>query len=92
MAGQQIDIRLTTVKCKLVRTDAEVQFIENTNVTIPNEDTSIVGRGPDSTVKLKQKHLDVSRTHFQIIIDYNQLLRMEDKSSAGTYTSADFIG
>jgi len=89
--GGRLDVRLALYKCQLVATDDNVQFIDNTGVTILSKGRNIVGRGPKSTVKVDAPQKGVSRTHLHIFISDDHTLQLTDLSSEGTFITTEFL-
>jgi hypothetical protein len=89
--GGRLDVRLASYKCQLVATDDNVQFIDNTGVTILNKGRNIVGRSAKSTVKVDATQKDVSRTHLHILISDDHTLHLTDLSSEGTFITTEFL-
>ena len=89
--GERLDIRLASHKCQIIATDNDMQFIDNTRVTILNKGRNIVGRSAESTVKVDAIQKDVSRIHLQIIISDDHTLQLTDLSSTGTCITAVFL-
>ena len=89
--GGRLDVRLALYKCQLVATDDNVQFIDNTGVTILSKGRNIVGRGAKSTVKVDAPQKGVSRTHLHIFISDDHTLQLTDFSLDGTFITTEFL-
>jgi len=83
--GKRLNVRLASYKCQLVATDDNVQFINDTGVTILSKGRNIVGRSTKSTVKIDAAQKEVSRTHLHILICDDNTLQLTDLSSEGTF-------
>lgn len=89
--GGQMDVRLASYPCQLVATDTNVQFIDNTGVTILNKGHHMVGRSVKCTVKIDSAQKHVSRSHLAILISDNNALQLTDHSSEGTFITSDVL-
>jgi len=89
--GLRMDARLASYPCQLAATDDNVQFIDDTGVTILSKGRNIVGRSTKSTVKIDAAQKHVSRSHLQILVSDDHVLQLTDLSSEGTFITSDFL-
>lgn len=89
--GGRLGVLLASYQCQLVATDDNVQFIDNTGVTILSKGRNIVGRSAKSTVKVDATQKHVSRTHLHIFISDDHTLQLTDLSSEGTFITTEFL-
>ncbi|MBT7952971.1 MAG: FHA domain-containing protein [Gammaproteobacteria bacterium] len=89
--GKQLDIRMETFKCKLLATDDNVQFIDNSGVTILEKGSHIIGRGKNSSVKIDAAQKYVSRTHLRVLVDNDHTIQLTDLSTSGTFIPAEYL-
>lgn len=90
LPGERMDVRLASYDYEIVASDDAVQFIEDGMGTILGRDGNMIGRGPNSTVKVDVTKKTISRSHLRIVIGDDHILKLTDLSTAGTFLSTEF--
>ena len=87
-SGDTMDVLLASHKCHIAIMGGSVQFISEGQATDLNPGLNIIGRGPNSTVKIDGTHKNVSRSHLQVFVGDDLSLIFTDLSSTGTFVSS----
>ena len=89
--GKKVDIKLSKHKCALSSRNGLI-FIDQSGKKYPlNKGTNAIGRDVNSTIKLDSALRDVSRLHLLIENRGDNILKLTDMSSHGTFMLPSLI-